>query len=109
VKLPALGVEDVTLTVVANFALTGTLQTGATATNDYPGVDFTWADTAWSDVEVLEADGDHTRPFVLLLAGSAATPPGGSLQLVSGVNYLWVKITSGSEVIIRPAGRVTAL
>ena len=107
-RLPALGIEYVTFRATADFVLDGTLEVTITETDDEPGADASWAAAAWSDVETIATNGDHVRPFEALLAGSAVAVPGSATQLSAGVNYVWVRLTDTPEVIIRPAGRITA-
>lgn len=111
-KLPAAGVEYYTFTATADFDLTGTVAVYISTSESYPAVGVAWVPVDWSAPGVIEADGDRSRPFQVLLAGSAvptAGVPAGALQLDAGMNYAFVKLTDNPEVIIRKAGKIEAL
>lgn len=108
-KIPALGVEYVTFTATADFALDGALEVHLRTATDYPPSTASWSAASWSAPEVVEGS-VRTRSFDVLLAGSAVDPvPGGALVLNAGLNYVWVRLTDNPEVIIRSAGRIEAL
>jgi hypothetical protein len=111
-KLPALGIEYVPFTATADFELDGTLEFHVSTDPGYPGASATWVAGTWTDVEVIEENGDHVRTFTALLAGSAVPSgdvPPSAQQLSAGTNYVYVRLTDSPEIVIRPAGRVTGL
>lgn len=108
-KLPALGVEYVTWTVTADFALDGTLEIFINTADEFPDADDTWTTASWLAAESVVGD-VHTRQFQALLAGSAVDPvPGSAAQLSAGINYVFTKMDDDPEVIIRRAGRIEGL